>query len=452
MNNFKLLAIRPMKGCDSKFTKNLTEGQIYQFYTPYRFYDSESKPILKASEQAVAFIDSDKEASPGLYNKLTADGHTLFISISAVAGRNGSGKSSLIELLFAAIYLYSVTNEVLSPNIRELSDYNEFLDKDNDSLKGDASELLGRKDTIKATLQELCEGKYNESVKHTNSERGKAELNKEQVLFEKLKENFTDFADREKKIVNRIQFIIDKKKENDAKKNDIVEFGKKLKVEVYYEIDGNFYRLVLDYNKDVISKIEAIPNLNTDIISLAPDTAIAKLSRHFFYSIAVNYSHHALNATHMGDWINALFLKNDGYTAPLVLNPMRKGGNFNINDEMRFARYRLLTNAVKEKIANPSKDYNVYVTDNQFIDKVKLTLNWPKIDRIRRELKCKANGTISSYDLRSRNFFDTLIADYLGSGELVKLNTYNFPLKEIIINYILQKIERIPETYPWFGG
>lgn len=451
MNNFKLLAIRPLKGCDSRFVKNLTAGQIYPFYTSYHFYDTQSKLIKKASNQTVLFIDSDVEASLGLYNKDTADGLPLSISISAVAGRNGSGKSSLIELLFAAIYMYSVNNEVLSPNIKGLNEYNKFLDKDSESLIQDALSLHETKTSIEDMIRENSNEKCKESEEDKSPEQIKAEAIKEQAFFEKLKDDFIDFTKQEGKIVNRRQFLADKKNENEAKKKDIVEFGEQLKVEVYYEIDGNFFRLVLDHEKDVISKIEAISKLGSDITPVLSDTALATLSKYFFYSIGVNYSHHALNSVYMGDWINALFLKNDGYTAPIVINPMRKGGNFDINDEMRFARYRLLTNAVKEKIANPDNSYKVHVTDNQFIHKVKLTLNWPKIDKIRRELKCKANGSIGSIYNRSLNLFDTLIADYLGTADHIKLNTYNFPLKEIIINYILQKIERIPETYPWFG-
>ena len=35
MSGFKLLAIRPVEGCDEKFLKNVYSGTVYSFYTDY---------------------------------------------------------------------------------------------------------------------------------------------------------------------------------------------------------------------------------------------------------------------------------------------------------------------------------------------------------------------------------------------------------------------------------
>lgn len=35
MSKFKIIAIIPLKQCDSKFTKNLKIGEIYNFYQDY---------------------------------------------------------------------------------------------------------------------------------------------------------------------------------------------------------------------------------------------------------------------------------------------------------------------------------------------------------------------------------------------------------------------------------
>lgn len=67
----------------------------------------------------------------------------------------------------------------------------------------------------------------------------------------------------------------------------------------------------------------------------------------FCYSIMVNYSHHSLNSKEIGDWINPLFHKNDGYQAPLVINPMRNEGNIDINKENELLLDRLMSNILE---------------------------------------------------------------------------------------------------------
>jgi len=68
---------------------------------------------------------------------------------------------------------------------------------------------------------------------------------------------------------------------------------------------------------------------------------------HFFYSVAVNYAHYSLNSTHIGNWIDRLFHKNDGYQTPIVINPYRKKGNINVNREHELLKNRLLANLLE---------------------------------------------------------------------------------------------------------
>lgn len=67
----------------------------------------------------------------------------------------------------------------------------------------------------------------------------------------------------------------------------------------------------------------------------------------FFYTIAINYSIYSLNSLHINDWIERLFLKNDGYQTPVVINPMRVKGNIDINKEDSLVRYRLMANLLQ---------------------------------------------------------------------------------------------------------
>ena len=97
INDFKLLAIRPLKGCDKKFSKVLNEGEIYKFYNDYEFYDNEGKEIKEDNlnlEKGVAKIEHSPTIPEDLYDIKNEDGSPrIKVNISAVVGKNGSGKS-----------------------------------------------------------------------------------------------------------------------------------------------------------------------------------------------------------------------------------------------------------------------------------------------------------------------------------------------------------------------
>ena len=113
MSGFKLLAIRPLKGCSIKYLKNLKEGLVYKFYQEFGFLDKNGKEISldnnNLSEQVIK-VDSPKN-SFDLYSK-----NDITINISAIVGKNGSGKSTLLELLFLANYIIATKTKVLEPN------------------------------------------------------------------------------------------------------------------------------------------------------------------------------------------------------------------------------------------------------------------------------------------------------------------------------------------------
>lgn len=94
--NFKLLAIRPLINCNENFLKNLKPNQVYQFYNEYKFH----------------FESDDKEKNVNSIEKLDQSVPENFfdakINISAIVGKNGSGKSALIELFIASINQFSL--------------------------------------------------------------------------------------------------------------------------------------------------------------------------------------------------------------------------------------------------------------------------------------------------------------------------------------------------------
>ncbi|HAO08787.1 hypothetical protein [Elizabethkingia bruuniana] len=95
----------------------------------------------------------------------------------------------------------------------------------------------------------------------------------------------------------------------------------------------------------------------------------------FFYTIVVNYSHFALNSLEIGDWINPLFHKNDGYQTPIVLNPMRTDGIIDINKEKYLLTRRLLANLLEPITEGQEENSLRNIANNKIASALELSYN-----------------------------------------------------------------------------
>ncbi len=427
MEDFRLLAVRPLQGCHHRFLKNLTAGHIYRFNNSVKFLN-EHREEAKLNQE-IFYIDNLIDLSPNFYSIKSADQLPLKINISAIAGRNGAGKSTLIELMFAAIYMLSVDNNILQPNLDSLAKRTVQLRADLRDLRIQQLLLnLGRSDILPYLISII------------DDER--------EFVFEDVKMQMRDYIEKEESLARREKDLKAELASNVKKVKGIKLFHRQLKVEVYYQLGEVTYQLSINgaSNKTghiVLRSMKDGENVGT-VLKIS-HLQKEELSKYFFYTIAVNYSHYALNANVMGDWINSLFHKNDGYTTPLVINPMRNVGNFDINKETVFAKYRLLSNALTEHFYSHSA---VRVTDYQDIHKVRFTLNISKLNEIRSSI----SNTVNQFSgaTREANMLIALFSRYFTGFDIASALFEDFFLKKELLNYIVDKVDRISELYPGF--
>lgn len=319
-NNFRIVAVKTLKGCDPNYLKILKPNQLYYFYNNIEIEDEKITP---------------QDELPN--NFYSANG--VNINISAIVGKNGSGKSTIIEILFRII--------------------------------------------------------NNIAHKHSHNE-------------------------------NSLKFTND------------------LKAELYFQADY-FYKVTVDDTEINIFKYNRRGNL---IHSPVKDYSL----KEFFYTIAVNYSHYAYNASELGkeiNWLDSLFHKNDGYQIPLVINPMRRNGNIEINNENHLVTARLITYLLTP---NNKESFN--------FKKIAPKLNAVSLKLTLKKSKRNTPIYVHDGDKEVGNFYAgkevTLDDISIDKNDLFKrLNTrYNFKYNRLDVNkyslaldYILYKLISIAVKY-----
>ncbi|THV58422.1 AAA family ATPase [Chryseobacterium candidae] len=126
--SFKLLAIRPLEGCNPKFLKNLNPNEIYKFYQEYDFLDIHEKRI-ECFKNHIEVNRVKNNSDFSVINKLYGEK----INISAVVGKNGSGKSALVELLIVCINQLSL--KLIDGELHSDAELKSATENENEKIK-----------------------------------------------------------------------------------------------------------------------------------------------------------------------------------------------------------------------------------------------------------------------------------------------------------------------------
>ncbi|WP_430412150.1 AAA family ATPase [Kordia sp.] len=395
MSGFRLLAIIPLKGCSTDYRKNLEIGEKYKFYDAYDIELNEDKSSIM---KVIPNINYD------LPKNFIHLNNGIEVNISAIVGKNGSGKSTFFELLYLFIYLISINKKVnkevvIDKRSKDLIFERYNIVKDIFKSQNKFSDPNSNKKKRFEILSLI--NKYNLNINYYS-------IKNLEDLIGTIKKELTDLFSQRAYIINK-----EKSKENEIKEN--------LALSIIFEADNQVFEICY-VNQEF--GYACFKNGSRNTLEFEKDFSLEK----FFYNISLNYSHHSLNSKISGTWITKLFHKNDGYITPVVINPMRKDGNFDINREIDLNKERLMINVVYSMIRNnETKLLNKY-TITGFI------------------FTPKGNNDISSIEKYTENISiesKSLLRKKLQTDKIENFNNY----RDYALTYINNKIPKIKRNY-----
>lgn len=440
MSGFKLLAIRPLKGCSSRFRKNLQPQVIYKFYNDYNFVDKFEKEICIENDNLFNEIETImplKTSTQSIYSS-----NNIQINISAIVGQNGSGKSSLIDFYNLIIYYLSChTFEKMPPaHIQKNTDLKLFIHFLKEYLNY-IKQFLSNKDLPDNVIFSFQTEKLNDvevitvseklkdffelerlsghlTLKQVNTESEKLKLNKE--LWRLLIEGRKNYGLKIEFTSHQLEYVY--KAFNHAIYSRLTELIIDYKDELEFEnLLSHEFNFQLFYQKD--EKVYSIHKLEKLVCIEDAD---------FYYNILLNYSLHSMNSEHLGEWIFKLFHKNDGYQTPIVINPYREHGVIDINVEQELTVDRLIYNIVDQFRSKDSATILGKYQFKKFILKLKTRSAHPLKDLIKEKKDFKSKKEL---------------IDFVAKNDFQLTQKKNNGILDYCLGYLIKKFKKISMTY-----
>lgn len=299
--DFSIFAIRILKE-GSTGQRILKANEFYYLQKGYEINDT--KIIYRESESTIECLYD---------NFVGREGSLLRVSVSAIVGANGSGKSSLVEYILRllnnfAASLYGETE--LHPGAEHL----HYID----GIFGEMYYMLGcrphllRIDGDKVVLFEYARIKQSDE----DEQNGVFQFARgaESVYLRNARRRWR--ADKD------VRFYSKWRK----------------KPEVYQRIaDHIFYTFVSNYSIYAYNSQEYKEEWNSEELEL--------FMRSADYIQFIKDNDYSLKDQCC--WLEGIFHKNDGYQTPIVLTPYRVRGNMDVNKEALLSSERLLTLLLK---------------------------------------------------------------------------------------------------------
>lgn len=259
MNNFKLIAVKILPGCKDSYVKCLQDGIFYYLNNDYKIAN-DGATITRRNPNLEPLDD-------GFF--CLGDDCNVKINLSAIVGKNGDGKSALIEIIIRLLNNLSARHKEFDPT-------------------GSHYPIAG------------------------------------------------------------------------------------LRAELYYLLDGCFYRLREENNNNDEDTFSIHRFVESEgVWKIHPDYDPRKnknVADWIFYTLVSNHSHYAYNTEDVDNeynqirsenhWLHNVFHKNDGYQSLLNINPFRLKGNIDMNHERLLSKQRLLVTWLRASI-NDNKDSSV---------------------------------------------------------------------------------------------
>lgn len=126
---FRILGVRILEGCAANIRKVLKENTSYLLTSDYT--ENTSDLILSSVDKK-----NDSVAQSELYDIHFKNGHTLHVSVSAIVGKNGDGKSTLVEVMISILNNFAVSCGYLKDqkSLQYISGLNAILYYELDSV------------------------------------------------------------------------------------------------------------------------------------------------------------------------------------------------------------------------------------------------------------------------------------------------------------------------------
>ncbi len=288
-NKFFLIAIKVGQYCNHG-RRVLKQTKPYYFCQGYDINEDGSEIHVddKMCTEERVFNDYLRE-------KAGKGNYVPRVNIHAIVGKNGSGKSSLVEIMIRLINNFSAIlfGEAISGSFTEHLHFIDGLDGELYYMQGENPHRLtisGRR--MKLERFEICDDAISQegsSYKIVNYEH----LN--EISVENIKPILEDYGDN-----------------------------------IEYYINAFFYTVVSNYSIYAYNTLDYIEE------NVSKEYEI-KIQKQKFGSVSKKKIKESSR-----NWLNGLFHKNDGYKTPLVLTPFRDEGVIDINVENTLSRERFI--------------------------------------------------------------------------------------------------------------